>query len=168
VNGQHGVVEEISLTYIVIRMADNRRMIVPVTDFVSQPFENWTRKSPTIRVDTCLYVDHAAPLPTLRIRLRRILEDSDHWDGEEGSLTVVESDRDCLKLKLTMSAASPNQASLLGEQVMEQLITFLVQELPEALPRAVSSVLPASPEHNHPHRRHHAAKVPDIADNGES
>ncbi len=135
VNGKHGVVEEITLTYISIRMQDNRRMIVPVTDFVNQPFENWTRKNNSAHVDSYLYVDHAAPLETLRSRLHDILATSDQWDGEEGSLVIAESDRDCLKIKITVSAPSLHQATRLGEQVAEQLTLYLVREIPTALPR---------------------------------
>jgi small-conductance mechanosensitive channel len=169
VNGHHGVVEEISLTYIVIRMADNRRMIVPVTDFVRQPFENWTRKSPALRVDSYLFVDHSAPLPLLRDRFRMILAESGYWDGEEGALAIAESDRDCLKLKLSMSAASPHQATLLGEHVLEQLTTFLVRELPAALPHHPVSALASSRrgEHAHLHRRSvELSELPEMDDSG--
>ncbi|WP_429428911.1 mechanosensitive ion channel family protein [Nocardia sp. GAS34] len=134
VNGKHGVVEEITLTYISIRMHDNRRMIVPVTDFVSQPFENWTRKSASAHADSYLYVDHAAPLETLRTRLHDILTASEHWDGLEGSLVIAESSSSSLKLKTTVSASSPQLATQLGEHVTEQLTVFLVRELPAALP----------------------------------
>lgn len=165
VNGERGVIEEISLTYVVLRLPDYHRMIVPVTDFVNQPFENWTRKTPAVRVDTFFYVDHSAPLDVLRAHLRQILAASEHWDGEEGALSVAESERDCLRLKLTMSAASPSKATALSEQVMEDLNTFLVRELPESLPRPQrSAVRAALSDRPHLPHRHHPPELPEAED----
>ncbi|MDH6132616.1 hypothetical protein P3T37_002001 [Kitasatospora sp. MAA4] len=135
VEGQQGTVEEITLTYLVVRLWDYRRLIVPVSYFVSKPFENWTRKDPGLLAVVLLHLDHTTPMPELRERLSGILLDSAHWDGDEWALRVVDSTPSTVVVRATMTARSPEETFLLRCQVREELLAFLRDEHPGALPR---------------------------------
>ncbi|WP_051967587.1 mechanosensitive ion channel family protein [Kitasatospora mediocidica] len=135
VEGQQGEVEEITLTYLVVRLWDYRRLIVPVSYFVSKPFENWTRKDPGLLAVVLLHLDHTTPMPELRERLHESLAGSAHWDGDEWALRVVDSTPSTVVVRATMTARSPQETFLLRCQVREDLLAFLRDEHPGALPR---------------------------------
>ncbi|WP_035850242.1 mechanosensitive ion channel family protein [Kitasatospora azatica] len=132
---QQGTVEEITLSYLVVRLWDYRRLIVPVSYFVSKPFENWTRKDPGLLASVLLHLDHSTPVPALRERLRRTLAGSTHWDGAEWALWVVDSTPSTILVRATMTARSPDETFALRCTVREDLIAYLREEHPEALPR---------------------------------
>ncbi|GAA2225571.1 MULTISPECIES: mechanosensitive ion channel family protein [Kitasatospora] len=135
VDGQQGTVEEITLSYLVVRLWDYRRLIVPVSYFVSRPFENWTRKDPGMLAWVLLHVDHTAPVGQLRAALHRFLVDSPLWDGMEWSLQVTDSTPSTLVVRAAMTARTPDDTAALRFDVREHLFAYLRDEHPYALPR---------------------------------
>ncbi|MFF7631772.1 mechanosensitive ion channel family protein [Kitasatospora sp. NPDC008050] len=135
VETQQGTVEEITLTYLVVRLWDYRRLIVPVSYFVSKPFENWTRKDPGLLAVVLLHLDHTTPVPALRERLGELLARSPLWDGTEWALRVVDTTPSTIVVRATMTARTPEDTFLLRCEVREDLLGFLREEHPQALPR---------------------------------
>ncbi|AUG76702.1 mechanosensitive ion channel protein [Kitasatospora sp. MMS16-BH015] len=135
VDTQQGTVEEITLTYLVIRLWDYRRLIVPVSYFVSKPFENWTRRHPGLLAWVVLHLDHTTPVPELRAALHSFLETDPHWDGEEWSLQVTDTTPSTLVVRAAMTARTPDEAALLRFEVREHLVAYLRDTHPAALPR---------------------------------
>ncbi|MFC8449672.1 mechanosensitive ion channel family protein [Kitasatospora sp. NPDC057223] len=135
VDGQQGTVEEITLSYLVVRLWDYRRLIVPVSYFVNKPFENWTRKDRGLLASVVLHLDHATPVDALRATLHERLLGNPLWDGAEWALQVTDTTPSTLVVRATMTARSPDDAALLRFAVREQLIAYLRDEHPDALPR---------------------------------
>jgi small-conductance mechanosensitive channel len=135
VEGEWGRVEEITLTYVVVRVWDERRLIVPVTYFLDNPFQNWTYTSAEILGTVFIYSDYSVPVEKVRQELQRILEESDLWDGRVWSLLVTDSTEHTLELRALVSAANSSKAWDLRCMVRESLIDFLQREYPESLPK---------------------------------
>ncbi|MEV4561910.1 mechanosensitive ion channel domain-containing protein [Kitasatospora sp. NPDC049285] len=133
--GQQGTVEEITLSYLVLRLWDHRRLVVPVSYFVSKPFENWTRRDPGLLAWVLLHVDHRTPVEALRTELKHHLDSTDLWDGQEWSLTVTDSTPSTIVVRAMMTARSPDDAAALKLAVREYLLAHLRDRHPEALPR---------------------------------
>ncbi len=140
VNGEFGRVEEITPTYIVLKIWDERRMIVPLTYFIEQPFENWTRNSSNLIGSVFVWVDYEAPIGELRKELTRILEASELWDRRVNNLVVTEAGADSLQVRALVSAGSASAAWDLRCEVREKLVSFLQREHPEGLPRTRAEV----------------------------
>lgn len=135
VDGQQGTVEEITLSYLVVRLWDHRRLIVPVSYFVNKPFENWTRRDPGLLASVVLHLDHTTPVGQLRTALRERLAAHPLWDGAEWALQVTDTTPSTLVVRATMTARNPDDAAQLRFDVREQLVAFLRDEHPGALPR---------------------------------
>lgn len=135
VEGEWGRVEEITLTYVVIRIWDERRLILPISYFLEKPFTNWTRESSEILGTIFLYTDYSVPVEALRQELDRLVEASDHWDGRVKGLVVTDSKPTTLELRALISARDGGAAWDLRCEVREGLVRFLQREYPEALPR---------------------------------
>ncbi|HEX2028614.1 MAG TPA: mechanosensitive ion channel domain-containing protein [Nitriliruptorales bacterium] len=135
VEGEWGRIQEITLTYVVVRLWDNRRLVLPTTYFVEQPFQNWTRENAQVLGTVVLHVDHRTPVEDVRQELLRVLEASDKWDGQAWVLQVVDTTEHTMVLRALMSAEDAPTAWDLRCEVREQLIGFLQQSHPEALPR---------------------------------
>ncbi|WP_224276958.1 mechanosensitive ion channel family protein [Streptomyces sp. LS1784] len=135
VDGQQGTVEEITLTYLVVRLWDQRRLIVPVSYFVSRPFENWTRRDPGLLAAVLLHLDHTTPVDELRTALRACLDRHPLWDGTEWALQVTDTTPSTIVVRATMTARTPDDAAQLRFDIREQLIAHLRDEHPHALPR---------------------------------
>jgi len=135
VEGEWGRIEEITLTYVVVRIWDQRRLVVPLTYFIQKPFQNWTRTSADILGTVYLYVDYRLPLEPLRKELTRLLESSKLWDGRVNVLQVTDSREQTMEVRALMSAANSSEAWDLRCRVREQLITFVQRHFPDSLPR---------------------------------
>jgi small-conductance mechanosensitive channel len=109
VEGEWGRIEDITLTYVVVRVWDLRRLVVPITHFIEQPFQNWTRASADIIGSVFLYVDYTVPLEPLRAELTRILTSSRLWDGKVNALQVTEAKEHTLELRALVSAADASR-----------------------------------------------------------
>lgn len=135
VEGEWGRVEEITLTYVVVRVWDERRLIVPVTYFLDNPFQNWTYTSAEILGTVFIYSDYSVPVEKVRQELKRILDESELWDGRLWSLLVTDSTEHTLELRALVSAANSSKAWDLRCHVRERLIEFLQREYPDSLPK---------------------------------
>ena len=135
VEGEWGRIEEITLTYVVVRIWDLRRLIVPVNYFLEKPFQNWTRGSSELLGTSPLHLDYSVPLDELRAEFKRILEASPHWDGKTSGLQVTDATDKTIVVRPLMSAKDAGAAWELRCEVREKLITFLQRRYPAALPR---------------------------------
>ena len=140
VQGEWGRVEEITGTYVVLKLWDERRMVVPLQWFIENPFQNWTRTSAQLHQAVFVYVDFAAPLEPLRAELQRIVEAAAEWDGRTATLVAVDASEAGLKLRALVSAGSAGQAFDLGCKVREGLYAFLAREMPGYLPQGRRTV----------------------------
>jgi small-conductance mechanosensitive channel len=135
VENEAGRIEEITSTYVVIRLWDLRRLIVPLGYFIEKPFQNWTRDSTNLIGTVLLYVDFAAPLDAIRAKLDEIVKTSPLWDGNLVKLQVTDAKEGTMELRALVSARSSADAFDLRCDIREKLIAFLQQEHPNALPR---------------------------------
>ncbi|MFJ9839946.1 mechanosensitive ion channel family protein [Kitasatospora sp. NPDC101155] len=135
VDGQQGTVEEITLSYLVVRLWDQRRLIVPVSYFVNKPFENWTRRDPGLLAAVLLHLDHTTPVDELRTALHTRLEQHPLWDGTEWALNVTDTTPSTIVVRATMTARTPDDAAQLRFDIREHLIAHLRDHHPHALPR---------------------------------
>ncbi len=135
VEGEWGTIEEITATYVVVRIWDLRRMIVPLSYFIEKPFQNWTREGSELTGSALIYVDYAAPVGAIREKLTEIVKNSENWDCNVINLQVTDAKEQVMELRCLMSARSAGQAFNLRCEVREKLIGFLVEHHPEALPR---------------------------------
>jgi small-conductance mechanosensitive channel len=141
VEGEWGKVEEIGMTYVVVRIWDDRRLIVPLSYFIEKPFQNWTRKTANLLGTVSLHVDYTLPVEEVRQELLRILEDSKLWDGRVWNLQVTDATDRTVELRALMSAPDASTAWDLRCQVRERLIGFLQRRHPESLPRLRAEVV---------------------------
>lgn len=141
VENEFGTVEEITSTYVVVRLWDLRRMIVPLTYFIEKPFQNWTREGSALIGSAMIYVDYRAPVETIRAKLAEIVKQSPNWDGTLVKLQVTDAKENTIELRCLMSARSAGQAFDLRCEVREKLVDFLQSEHPEALPRQRADVV---------------------------
>lgn len=135
VEGEWGVIEEITLTYVVIRIWDLRRLVVPVTYFLEKPFQNWTRASANLLGTVFLYVDYLLPVEDIRRALHAILLASDKWDGRAWCLQVTNAGERSVELRALMSAADAPTAWDLRCEVREKLLEYIRDNHPDSLPR---------------------------------
>jgi small-conductance mechanosensitive channel len=135
VEGEFGRIEEITLTYVVVRVWDLRRLIVPISDFIEKPFQNWTRSSANLLATVFLYVDYTVPVEPLRRELTRILEASTRWDRKVNVLQVTDSKERTLEIRALASASDASIAWDLRCEIREKLVDFLQREYPHCLPR---------------------------------
>lgn len=134
VENEYGTVEEITSTYVVVKLWDLRRLIVPLTYFIEKPFQNWTRDTSALIGNVMLYVDYAAPVDVIRAKFSEILKQSDKWDGRIAALGVTDFKEGTMELRCLMSARTASFD--LRCVVREKLIAFLQKEHPEALPHS--------------------------------
>jgi small-conductance mechanosensitive channel len=135
VENEWGRVEEINLTYVVLRIWDQRRLILPITYFIETPFQNWTRTTAEILATVFLYLDYSVPVQKIREELKRIVEESEWWDKKVVALQVTNSTSETLELRALMSASNSSAAFELRCQVREKLIDFVQKNYPDSLPK---------------------------------
>jgi small-conductance mechanosensitive channel len=136
VEGEWGRIEEIHTSFVVVKIWDLRRLVVPISYFIEKPFQNWTRSSADLLGTVFLYVDYTVPVDVVRAELRRILEQStDLWDGKVCVLQVTDSKEKTLELRALMSAADSGSAWDLRCRVREKLVEFLQKNYPQCLPQ---------------------------------
>ena len=135
VEGEWGRIEEINLTYVVVRIWDLRRLIVPITYFIEKPFQNWTRVSADILGTVFLYTDYNVPVEELRKELERLLKESEFWDGKVCGLVVTNATDKSVELRALMSASDASIAWNLRCYVREKLIDFIKTKYPKSLPK---------------------------------
>lgn len=135
VDGEWGRVEEIRLTYVVVRIWDDRRLVVPVSKFLEESFQNWTRTTSALMGSVFLYLDHATDFGRLRAKAEEVIRANSRWDGRFWNLQVTDSKEETIEVRVLVTARDASQAFDLRCDVREALLTFLAAEMPEALPR---------------------------------
>ncbi len=135
VEGEWGIVEEITSAYVVVRIWDKRRLILPLKYFLEKPFQNWTRTTADLIGVVLLYLDYSTPLEPLRARLKEIVEASPLWDRETVVLQVTDARERTMEVRCLVGAHNAGAAFDLRCEVREKLIAFLNAEYPHALPR---------------------------------
>lgn len=135
VENEWGRIEEITLTYVVVKIWDLRRLIVPITYFIERPFQNWTRTSADILGTVFIYTDYCVPIDVIREELQRILKNSDQWDGKVCVLQVTNASDRGIELRALMSAPDASTAWNLRCEVREKLIDSIQKNYPQSLPK---------------------------------
>ncbi|SEO93442.1 Small-conductance mechanosensitive channel [Methylobacterium sp. UNC300MFChir4.1] len=135
VENEWGWVEEITATYVVVRLWDWRRLVLPLTYFIQKPFQNWTRDGASLIGSVFVYVDHRAPVAAMREKLAEIARATPLWDGKVVNLQVSDAKEATIEIRMLVSARNAPQAWDLRCVVREAMITWLQAEHPEALPR---------------------------------
>ncbi|MET0207904.1 MAG: mechanosensitive ion channel domain-containing protein [Burkholderiaceae bacterium] len=133
--GEWGKVEEITGTFVVMRLWDERRLILPLTYFIEKPFQNWTRQSSQLLGSAFIYVDYGMPLAPLRTELERVVRAAPEWDGRTFVLQVTDATERTMQLRILATAANAPLAFDLRCRIREGLIDFMQREYPAHLPR---------------------------------
>jgi small-conductance mechanosensitive channel len=136
VEGEWGWIEEITMTYVVVRIWDLRRLVLPLSYFIEQPFQNWTHTSEELLGTVFVYADYTVSADALRQELKHILDGDELWDGKAWALEVTDASEHTLQLRALVSASDSGRLWDLRCHVRERLIGFLQQRQPEALPQA--------------------------------
>ena len=144
VENEYGWIEEITSTYVVIRLWDLRRLIVPLTYFIEKPFYSWTRHATNYIGSVLLYLDYGAPVDRIRQKAAELLAQSKLTSGKVTSVQVTNTRPDSIEVRILISADSAASASNLCAELREELIGFLLREHPEALPRQRSEAILAA------------------------
>ena len=135
VENEWGWIEEIRSTFVVVRIWDLRRLVVPLSYFLEHPFQNWTRQTSDILGTVFLYTDYTVPVGAVRDELRRVLESDPLWDKRVCGLQVTDAKEQTVELRALMSASDSGKAWDLRCNVREAMLDFLQREYPESLPR---------------------------------
>src|SRR5579863_2108113 len=143
VQNEYGWIEEINATYVVIRLWDLRRLIVPLNFFIQQPFYNWTREAANTIGSALIYLDYTAPIDLIRQKAIELVGKSGRPDTEVASVQITNLRPDCVELRVLIRSDSPGKASDASAELREKLISFLQREHPEALPRQRSQTVAA-------------------------
>jgi small-conductance mechanosensitive channel len=135
VENEWGWIEEITLTYVVVKIWDQRRLVVPITYFIEKPFQNWTRITAEMLGTVYLYADYSLPVQEIRQELQRILENTPLWDQRVGVLQVTGATERTLELRALMSAEDSPTVWSLRCHVREKLVEFMQHNFPQHLPQ---------------------------------
>ncbi|MDA3949337.1 MAG: mechanosensitive ion channel [Spirochaeta sp.] len=135
IDGEWGWVEEITLTYVVVRIWDRRRLVVPISYLLQKPFQNWTRSTASIIGSVYLYADYTVDIDALRVEQTRTLAASDLWDGDVDVIQVTNTTERTVELRSLVSARNAPQAWELRCHLRERLVSALKTGQPGALPR---------------------------------
>jgi small-conductance mechanosensitive channel len=145
VEGEFGDIEEITSTYVVVRVWDLRRLVVPLTYFIEKPFQNWTREGSAILGSVMLYLDYTAPVARIRAKAQEIVRASPLWNGQVCNVQVTDARPDTMELRVLVSANSAGDQGDLRAEIREKLIDFLQREHPLALPRRRNETIASTP-----------------------
>lgn len=140
VENEWGRIEEITLTYVVVRIWDLRRLVLPITYFLEKPFQNWTRTSADILGTVFIYADYTIPVQKVREELQRILKDSEWWDGEVSGVQVTNATEHTIEMRALMSSADASSAWNLRCEVREKLLAYIRKNYPQCLPKVRAEI----------------------------
>ena len=144
VENEWGRVEELTLTYVVVHLWDERRLVLPTTYFTTKPFQNWTRTGSRVLGTALLHLDYSAPVDALRAEAERILSASTHWDRRDWALQVVDTTETTMVVRVLASAVDADHAYELRCELREKLLAYVTEHHPSALPRTrVSAPAPS-------------------------
>jgi small-conductance mechanosensitive channel len=160
VGGEWGVVDEVTLTFLSVRTWDERRITMPVSYFTSQPFENWSRGGAQMTGTVYFHLDHHAPIPEMRDKLRDILRDCPAWDGRDWGLAVTGTTPTTIEVRALMTAKDASDVWSVRVTVREHLVRWLADHHPYALPRVATSEAALPPRGLSPHSLLKEGRVP--------
>jgi small-conductance mechanosensitive channel len=135
VENEWGWIEDIASTYVVVRLWDWRRMVVPLSYFIEKPFQNWTREGQSLIGTIIFHLDLGADVTRIRRKLEQAARESRLWDGEVINLQVVDTHPRSMELRALVSARNAPQSWDLRCEIREKLLAFIRDEMPEAFPR---------------------------------
>jgi small-conductance mechanosensitive channel len=135
VENEWGWIEDIASTYVVVRLWDWRRMVVPLSYFIEKPFQNWTREGQSLIGTIIFHLDFGADVTRIRRKLEQAARESRLWDGEVINLQVVDTHPRSMELRALVSARNAPQSWDLRCEIREKLLAFIRDEMPEAFPR---------------------------------
>jgi small-conductance mechanosensitive channel len=127
IEGEFGTIEEITLTYVVVRLWDERRLIVPMTRFLEQPFQNWTKVSPRLLGTVLIHADFSLPVDALRAEVDRLLAGNPRWDERTKVVQVTDAQERTLEVRVLVSAADGSKLFELRCELREKLATWLTR-----------------------------------------
>ncbi len=130
-----GWIEEITATYVVVKIWDWRRLVIPLTQVIQKPFQNWTRETASIIGNVVWFLDYTAPVAEMRVKLKEFLDESELWDGNVQVLQVIDTTEETIQLRALMSAKNSPVAWDLRCEIREKMIRWLQETHPGALPR---------------------------------
>jgi len=142
VEGEWGRIEELTLTYVVVRIWDLRRLVLPINYFIERPFQNWTRTSADLLGTVFLHVDYTIPVSVLRKEFRHILDGHPLWDGKVCIVQVTDATPQTMELRLLLSTADASTGWDLRCEVREKMLAFIQKEYPGSLPRVRAEMHP--------------------------
>ncbi|GGB28072.1 mechanosensitive ion channel protein MscS [Tistrella bauzanensis] len=142
VENEWGWVEEITSTYVVIRLWDWRRLVLPLSYFIQQPFQNWTRHNAAIIGSVVWQVDYSMSFERMRLKLNAFLDESKLWDGNVRVLQVIDTTERTVTIRALMSASNSPTAWDLRCEIREKMLVWMQQECPDAMPRLRSDLFP--------------------------
>jgi small-conductance mechanosensitive channel len=135
IENEWGQVEEITGSYVVVRIWDQRRMVVPLQWFIEHPFQNWTRTNSELLGTVIIWVDFRMPTPAVRAELERLVRMAPEWDGRVCLMQVTDADQRAMQLRMLVSAGDAGRCWDLRCKVREGLIDFIQREYPQYLPQ---------------------------------
>ncbi len=135
VEGEWGWIEEITLTYVVVRIWDKRRLVLPTTYFIQKPFQNWTRISAEILGTVYIYTDYTMPVDKLRQAFLELIKETDLWDGKVANMQVTNATEKSMEIRALMSAEDSPTGWDLKVYMREKIIEYLQENFPDQLPR---------------------------------
>ncbi|MFJ9824877.1 mechanosensitive ion channel family protein [Streptomyces sp. NPDC101160] len=139
VDGEWGVVEEVTLTFLTVRTWDERRVTLPVSYFTSRPFENWSRGGAEMTGSVFIHCDHSTPVALVRSHLREFLTTCGTWDGRGWDLAVTETSPTGITVRAIVTAKDADDLWTTRCAVREELVGWLAREHPGALPKVVTA-----------------------------
>jgi small-conductance mechanosensitive channel len=135
VEGEWGRIEDITLTYVVVKIWDERRLVLPISYFITKPFQNWTRVNADLLGTVFLYLDYSVPMDKLRQKFDELLRASKLWDKKVSVIQVTDCKERVIEVRALMSARNSSEAFDLRCYIREKLLQFIQQEYPESLPK---------------------------------
>ncbi|HEV2574838.1 MAG TPA: mechanosensitive ion channel family protein [Beijerinckiaceae bacterium] len=135
VEGEWGNVEEITSTYVVVRIWDWRRLVLPLSYFIEKPFQNWTREGAALIGNVMIYLDYMVPIDELRRKVEAIARNSPLWDGKVVNVQITDFKQATMEVRILVSASTSARTFDLRCEVREELIKFLRAEYPQSLPQ---------------------------------
>lgn len=135
VENEFGKIEELTLTYVVVRLWDNRRMILPINYFLTKPFQNWTRTTSDIIGSVYFYVDYTISVDWMRTELMNLVKDHALWDKRTAGLTVTDLKKEVMEVRAIVSSSSSGNNFNLRCYIREQMIKRITQTFPDGLPK---------------------------------
>ena len=135
VEGEWGRIEEITLTYVVVHIWDDRRLVVPLSYFIEKPFQNWTRVSASLLGSVTVWADYTLPIAELRPAIQRIVEGCKDWDRRFWNLQVTEATDRAMQLRVLATSADASKGWDLRCEIREKLLAYIQEHYPQSLPK---------------------------------